>query len=76
MAVFPSFLICHLLTQSHRGGGRVKNTETGAMVRTKDAPDTASNVRAIMNAYRNNTLVAVIAGKLCGISMRSLDHGC
>jgi hypothetical protein len=52
-----------LLTES-RGGGRVKSPETGTMIRAKDASDTDTNVKAIMNAYRKNTLVAVIAGKL------------
>jgi hypothetical protein len=51
-----------LLTK-FRGGGRVKSLETGTMIRAKDASDTDANVKAIMNAYRKNTLVAVIAGK-------------
>ncbi|KAL2198595.1 hypothetical protein P885DRAFT_33104 [Corynascus similis CBS 632.67] len=40
------------------GGGRVKDPETGNMVRSHDASDTASNIRAIINAYRNKSLVA------------------
>ncbi|EAQ89767.1 hypothetical protein CHGG_06386 [Chaetomium globosum CBS 148.51] len=43
------------------GGGRVKNPGTGNMIRTKDAVDTASNTKAIRNAHRNKSLVAVIA---------------
>jgi hypothetical protein len=52
-----------LLTNNLRGGGRTKNSETGAMVRTKDAVDTAPNTKAIQSAHRNKSLVAVIAGK-------------
>jgi hypothetical protein len=37
------------------------------MIRTKDASDSASNVRAILNAHRTKTLVAVIAGKFQNI---------
>jgi hypothetical protein len=33
------------------------------MIREKDASDTAANIKAIMNAYQNKSLVAVIAGK-------------
>ncbi|KAL2130787.1 hypothetical protein VTI74DRAFT_5948 [Chaetomium olivicolor] len=45
------------------GGGRVKNRETGGMIRAKDANDTATNVRAFMAAYANKSLVAIIAGE-------------
>lgn len=55
-------MINQLLTR-YRGGGRIKSPETGTMVRAKDATDTDANVKAIMNAYRKKTLVAVIAGK-------------
>jgi hypothetical protein len=51
------------LSHDYRGGGRIKNTETGGMIRDKDASDTAANIRAVMNAYQNKSLVAVIAGK-------------
>ncbi|KAL2262770.1 hypothetical protein VTK26DRAFT_115 [Humicola hyalothermophila] len=45
------------------GGGRVKNRDTGTMIRARDAKDDASNVKAFRNAYQNKTLVAVIAGE-------------
>jgi hypothetical protein len=51
------------ISHDHRGGGRSKNAETGSMIREKDASDTAANIKAIMNAYQNKSLVAVIAGK-------------
>lgn len=54
----------HVAYRSHRGGGRVKDHETGAMIRVRDASDTATNVRAIMAAYHSKNLVAVIAGRL------------
>ena len=50
------------LIKARRGGGRVKDRETGTMIRARDASDTASNVRAIINAHQQKTLVAVIAG--------------
>ncbi|AEO54781.1 hypothetical protein MYCTH_100011 [Thermothelomyces thermophilus ATCC 42464] len=40
------------------GGGRTKDPGTGSMIRSKDASDTASNIKAIMNAYHNKSLVA------------------
>jgi len=52
--------------EKHRGGGRERNTETGAMVRTKDATESATNYRAFLNAHQKRTLVAVIAGKVFG----------
>jgi hypothetical protein len=59
------------LSHDYRGGGRIKNTETGGMIRDKDASDTAANIRAVMNAYQNKSLVAVIAGKHKATARRS-----
>ncbi|KAK3310812.1 uncharacterized protein B0T15DRAFT_387684 [Chaetomium strumarium] len=40
------------------GGNRVKNKETGRMVRARDTADTAMNFKSAWNAYENKTLVA------------------
>lgn len=52
----------HIAHGPIRGGNRVKDRETGTMIRAKDSSDTATNVRAIMAAYQSKSLVAVIAG--------------
>ncbi|KAK4240107.1 hypothetical protein C8A03DRAFT_13524 [Achaetomium macrosporum] len=44
------------------GGNRVKSKETGTMIRARDTADNAANFKSARNAYRNKTLVAVIAG--------------
>ncbi|KAL1836146.1 hypothetical protein VTJ49DRAFT_5532 [Mycothermus thermophilus] len=45
------------------GGNRIKDAETGTMVRRSDASESDRGYKAIKNAYQNNNLVAVIAGE-------------
>ncbi|KAK4124876.1 hypothetical protein N657DRAFT_615930 [Parathielavia appendiculata] len=45
------------------GGGRVRDSETGAMVRVNDASDTTPGIKSLMNSHHSKTLMAVIAGE-------------
>ncbi|SPQ19543.1 747741fe-b9b0-4527-9d33-d1795b9f6765 [Thermothielavioides terrestris] len=45
------------------GGGRVKDPQTGTMIRSKDTSDTAVSFKTAMNAFQAKSLVALIAGE-------------